>query len=346
MTHSAPRLPFWLALLAAASISRIALAQAPVGELFASDATVRGSVILAGAGTQVLSGSSVAAGQVPASFRLSRGGEVRICPGTRVTISSSQSGRDLMLGMSNGAIEAHYSLPASSDSILTPDFRILLAGPGKFDFAFSADVRGNTCVRALEGNTASVIVSELMGDGVYQVKSDQQLLFSPGHFNQPQPVASQVCGCAKAAPVLPAQLKAEAPRLPPQRPKAAVAQKKEQRPAPAPPPISLLSIPASAAPPLQALPLPAPASTGEVHVQVDAPFVFRAVAPVPPELTYAVARLHLGPLSQQPLLLQASVLPPSTLAAPGSSLSGGQKKGFFRRLGSFFGAILRPEGRY
>jgi len=57
-------------------------AQTPVGELFAGDASVRGSVVLAASGTSVLSGSEVSAGQSAAVLKLQRGGELRICPRT------------------------------------------------------------------------------------------------------------------------------------------------------------------------------------------------------------------------------------------------------------------------
>src|SRR5919201_3314598 len=60
-----------------------------VGEVYASDASVHGSVMLLSGGTRLLSGSTVTAGGRSASVHLLRGGELRVCPETSATVSAS-----------------------------------------------------------------------------------------------------------------------------------------------------------------------------------------------------------------------------------------------------------------
>ena len=310
--------PLAVTLLAAASLC----AQNPVGEVFAADATVKGSVVLAGGGTKVLPGSSVTAGKQAATVRLGRGGEVRVCPGTSVSVSSSASGRDLMWGMGTGAIETHYSLKSTADAVMTPDFRLLLAGPGEFHFAIRADSRGNTCVRALDKNTASVIVSELMGEGIYQVRPGEQVYFREGRVAQAESAAPLDCGCPPPPAIEHAEVKPPAP------PPAA----KAEKPAPA----------LAAARPAPETEPPPELAPNDLHVQVDLPLVFNAAAePAPPPPEVAGEDL---PLAQVPLL--AAAIQPFPLAEAGPAADAPKPEKKKKKSGGFFGFFSRLFGRH
>ena len=308
-----------LLLLATAPLCHPLAAQIAIGELTASDASVKGAVAMEEGRTRVLSGSSVTAGEATASVRLVRGGEVRVCPRSSVSLTASPNGHSLMLAVGNGSIETHYTLASSADTILTPDFRLLLAGPGSFHFAIASDSRGDTCVRSLPSDTASIIVNETMGDGMYQVLPGGQVLFHNGTVKDASGEVPLDCGCP----------------VPPDTSRTAtdLAAATGQASAALPP------SPIPASPESLSTPPPAPAPN-DVHISVDAPFVFRArqsVIPPPP----AVTRLRLQTVPA--VLFTPPVQPPQPPPPVAESKTNRTLKPIRKVLGhvrSFFGSLF------
>ncbi len=185
---------FWLLLGIALTVAPGANAQNAIGEVFAADAGVQGAVLLSSSGTHVLSGSQITAGEVAALLKLERGGELRICAKTNVSLSSDATGKALVLGLNAGAMELDYSLQSSADMLITPDFRVQLISPGSFHLAVSVAPNGDTCLRSLPGNDASVFVAETMGADSYQLSPGKNVMFRAGKISGATE-APAVCGC-------------------------------------------------------------------------------------------------------------------------------------------------------
>jgi len=284
-------------------------AQQNVGELYASDASVKGAIVLANSGTKVLSGSSIAAGEQAATLKLERGGSMLICPGTSLAVTTSQNGRQLMFSMNAGNIEMDYPIGAAADNLLTPDFRLLLPGPGQLHLAVRVGAKGDTCVQFLGSNTSAVVVFEGMGDASYQVKPNEAVMFQGGNIAGATPTREN-CGCPAPPPT---QVAKVTPPPPPPQPK--------------------VDAPKSDPPP------------PETHMVVDAPFIYRASDPV--DLTENVAHLHMEtkPVNLDPVVLpppttSAKKAKPATPQVSSSSQQTQEKHGFLAKVSAFFAAIF------
>jgi hypothetical protein len=312
------------------------------GGITLSDATVvpvsgeSGSAVMDA--THLAAGASVTAGSDTTVLRLAGGGEVRVCPGTTLSLTPSNSKRDMMFGMGSGAIETHYTLASSTDAVLTPDFRIMFAGPGDFHFAVSADSHGNTCVRSLAGNTSSAIVSELMGDRMYQVRPREQVVFRSGQIDKVDTDVPLECGCPpRPQPVMrtatPVETVPESQLgtkvtlgagAPPATPRSARTQDDEDK----------LAAKGTE------LPAVSNAKPGDASEQLDTALVFtgrnRSSAPPPP--IEAARDLPMDDAVGRQVHLEAVVQPPPVLTDPLPPLK--RKKvehpGFFGRIGRAF----------
>ena len=176
-------------------VSEAQTAPAPVvGELFPAEISIQGTALPAGSGISIASGSQVTAGVAPALLRLGRGGDLRLCARTGVVVNTLNGSDGLLFSMNTGDIVMRYALRDVADTLLTPDFRLLLSGPGSFHFALGVNGRGDTCVKTLPGNTSRIIVSEVFGNGTYQIREDEAVLFLGGKLaSRSSDIVA--CGC-------------------------------------------------------------------------------------------------------------------------------------------------------
>jgi hypothetical protein len=300
----------------------------PIGELFASDANSSSAMQLAGSGMAVYSGSELSAGIAPATLKLARGGQVRICPNSGLNVTTS--GQGLMLATGAGALEIEYELKQqAADVMITPDFNVALVGPGTFHFALGINKKGDTCVKPLVGHASEITFSELLGTGVYKANPGQTMVFRSGKLDGKTALSGE-CGCPPAAPVMRAEAQPTPTPIPANEP---------------PKPAEQVAIASNET----TSPLP-PDKPGQVHVQVDTPFVFSAKSAS--GRSYAVAKVQFSALPNvyfvqekvDPVVLvekQPVVsLEAKAAASKPEEKPRKEKTGFMGRVKGFFGSLF------
>ncbi len=158
----------------------------------------QGKAIIASSGT-------ITSGAETTQVILPHRGVLRVCASTSVKLAADSSvpvGEipGLMIAMEHGAVEASYATGQNSDILLTPDFRILIGGPGAADVKIRLGEHGDTCVDNAGINAPYVLVSSVFEGGAYRVQPGQRVMFEHGSLHEVVDDEKEPCGCPPAEP--------------------------------------------------------------------------------------------------------------------------------------------------
>jgi hypothetical protein len=257
-------------------------------KIVGSAAEVTGAMRVYNGRAFIASHGTITASDHTAQVTLPYRGTLNVCASTSVNLSSDASvpaGEipGLLMAIDHGAIEASFATGRNSDILMTPDFRILIGGPGPADVKVRLGPNGDTCVDN-SGDAPYVLVTSVFDGGAYRVQSRQRVMFQHGSLQEVVDQEKEPCGCPPALkgsndfPL--AQSEGLAPILHPDTsvqqvgheaqssetlsynsaehaPKAPATQPVPQ-PAVAPPPVAAPPAAAAAEPPPPQLPPPAP----------------------------------------------------------------------------------------
>ncbi len=162
--------------------------------------TVTGALDVTADRAAIGTSGTVTAGGQTAEITLPHRGLLRLCATTRVGLSMdpAHAGSDrsgLMMALDRGALETSFHTGSDSDVILTPDFRILISGPGQSAVAVRLGDHGDTCVENPGTDAPYVTVSSVFDGGAYRVQSNQRVLFQHGSLSEVVDSEKESCGC-------------------------------------------------------------------------------------------------------------------------------------------------------
>jgi hypothetical protein len=148
----------------------------------------------------IASNGAITSGATATEVALPRRGVLRVCASTTVKLTSDASvpaGEvpGLMMVLDHGAVEASFATGRNSDIVLTPDFRILIGGPGAADVKLRLGQHGDTCVDNAGINAPYVLVTSVFDGSVYRVQPGQRVMFQHGSIQEVVDQEKEPCGC-------------------------------------------------------------------------------------------------------------------------------------------------------
>lgn len=176
------------------------IAIVPIGGKPGQAPTVTGALEVTGSKAIIAASGSVTSGSKTTDVILPHRGVLRVCASTTVKLAADSSApagdtQGLLMGLDQGAVEASFATGRNSDILLTPDFRILIGGPGAADVKVRLGPHGDTCVDNAGANAPYVVVSSVFDGGVYRVEPGQRVMFQHGDLHEVVDEEKEPCGC-------------------------------------------------------------------------------------------------------------------------------------------------------
>jgi hypothetical protein len=171
------------------------------------DSKIPGAAAEVTGGMQVFNGrafiaanGTITAGGQTTQVTLPYRGTLRVCASTTVKLAADASvpaGEvpGLMIALDQGAVEASFATGRDSDMVMTPDFRILIGGPGAAEVKVRLGQGGDTCVDNAGVNAPYVLVSSVFDGGAYRVQAGQRVMFQHGNLHEVVDQEKEPCGC-------------------------------------------------------------------------------------------------------------------------------------------------------
>lgn len=162
--------------------------------------TVTGALEVTKGKAAIAASGAVTAGDRTTEVTLPRRGVLRVCAFTTVKLASDASvpaGEvpGLMMAIDHGALEASFATGRNSDIVMTPDFRILIGGPGAAEVRVRMGQGGDTCVDNAGVNAPYVLVTSVFDGGDYRVQPGQRVMFQHGNLHEVVDQEKEPCGC-------------------------------------------------------------------------------------------------------------------------------------------------------
>lgn len=168
-------------------------------------ATVAGALQVTGGRALIAAAGSVTAGKANTDVVLPQRGSLRVCASTTVKLAADASvpvGEipGLMIAFDHGAIEASFSAGSNADTVLTPDFRILIGGPGATRVKIRLADHGDTCVDNPGVSAPYVLVTSVFDGSLYRVQPGQRVMLQHGSTHEVVDQEHEPCGCPPLEP--------------------------------------------------------------------------------------------------------------------------------------------------